>query len=370
MTNKKLLLAPLALLLALVGMLTLSALFVLETAYEQEQEVWTQPVSRRNETASTSTAARQAGLGTVETDAGPWSSYVQMSNQVFAGFPSAHTGYHEILASAGVLSFAHAPSVARTLESFGAEVLLASGGYILEDAGSLGYAGGDSALSSTQNGAVAGTTGTTGTHDAGTGISGLGGAGLGGSGLGGPGLGGNGLDSAEFAGAGLDDSGLDNSGLDDSGLDNSALGSAGPASENPPFTDATAGGGAPTTSGDNLGNTAATGDAEAETGPAPPIADEQTEVASFAPPQSEGTSPVLAAALDLTSPMPTAAAMPVAMGLSPRAVPEPSMLSLLFAAVGAVVLLRGRALVRRKISPRSPYSSANPAAALRSQSIF
>lgn len=364
MTNKKLLLAPLALLLALVGMLTLSALFVLETAYEQEQEVWTQPVSRRNETASTSTstASRQAGLGTVETDAGPWSSYVQMSNQVFAGFPSAHTGYHEILASAGVLSFAHAPSVARTLESFGAEVLLASGGYILEDAGSLGYAGGDSALSSTQNGAVAGTTGT---HDAGTGISGLGGAGLGGSGLGGPGLGGNGLDSAEFAGAGLDDSGLD-----DSGLDNSALGSAGPASENPPFTDATAGGGAPTTSGDNLGNTAATGDAEAETGPAPPIADEQTEVASFAPPQSEGTSPVLAAALDLTSPMPTAAAMPVAMGLSPRAVPEPSMLSLLFAAVGAVVLLRGRALVRRKISHRSPYSSANPAAALRSQSIF
>lgn len=364
MTNKKLLLAPLALLLALVGMLTLSALFVLETAYEQEQEVWTQPVSRRNETASTSTstAARQAGLGTVETDAGPWSSYVQMSNQVFAGFPSAHTGYHEILASAGVLSFAHAPSVARTLESFGAEVLLASGGYILEDAGSLGYAGGDSALSSTQNGAVAGTTGT---HDAGTGISGLGGAGLGGSGLGGPGLGGNGPDSAEFAGAGLDDSGLD-----DSGLDNSALGSAGPASVNPPFSDATAGGGAPTTSADNPGDTAATGDAEAETGPAPPIADEQTEVASFVPPQSEGTSPVLAAALDLTSPMPTAAAMPVAMGLSPRAVPEPSMLSLLFAAVGAVVLLRGRALVRRKISPRSPYSSANPAAALRSQSIF
>lgn len=396
MKIKKLLLAPLVLLVVLVGTLALVAVFVFETAYDQESAEWTQPALRSDEDGAI--RVRRTSLRTIAGEAGQWTTFLEASDQVFAGYPSAHTGYHQILAEAGVLSFANAPNIARTLGGYGTEVLLAVSDTTLEAGGSMPNAGGDSGLTTLSTGLVSGETEGGDGGDVGT--SGLAGTGLNGRGFNGLGLPASNSDAPSDTDGSSDAQGDTST---TSGNSNTESGSGGATTTETESVSSNSGSGTqaassePTSSGASApaepSGSVSEPSGASETSTSDAVADQTSSPSSgqlsgegsgqtggqtsgegsgetaintetdasggtesqssgdlSEPTQSEGTSPVLLAALDLTAPTPTDAAMPMAMGMAPGAVPEPSVFSLLLAAVAPVLYARRRGRARGRVT--------------------
>lgn len=334
MLVRKFVLAPTALLGALIGALALAAMFVIETAYERpapiEGEIFSQDPSGTDEAPMVDRRASLPGTGENDDLAG-----------LFAGYASGVDGYSELLAQAGVSSFGMGLQ-SRGLEGFAMQALSTPD---LVDPGTTTQFNAGGTTGGT-GGSGTGTSGTLADGTSGTGTSG-GTGGLGGTGVSGGtgGSTGGGSTSDPTASTGATNTGGTNTDgttaasepatSSEAGTGSSTLADGGSTSG----TDGnnTAGN---TTDGTNSGTGTSGSDpalADAGTGTQEPSTTDPT-VTDPPPP-----SPVLAAAMMFTSPTPTISAAPTGFNYVSAAIPEPASLALvLLAAVPLTAAVRRR----------------------------